>query len=118
LIEMASVRLFPAAAALLAFLVVAVGAQPDDPLLSDPNVIPLYMSPGSPPTYVSCYNNTHAQQGSEPMCSVLVRNCPRGCRDTCYVHCPSCKLVCRKLPTAPILSTSSTPPRIYLVQRF
>jgi hypothetical protein len=54
LIEMASVRLFPAAAALLAFLVVAVGAQPDDPLLSDPNVIPLYMSPGSPPTYVSC----------------------------------------------------------------
>ncbi|PAN37987.1 hypothetical protein PAHAL_7G138600 [Panicum hallii] len=87
--------------ALLAFLVAAVGAQPMDPgqpgnpLLSDPNVIPVYMSPGSPPTYVSCYNNTQqGQQGAEPMCSVLARRCPSGCRDTCYVHCPSCKLVC------------------------
>ncbi|RLM75231.1 uncharacterized protein C2845_PM15G07500 [Panicum miliaceum] len=96
---MAPVRLFPVAA-LLAFLVAAVGAQPMDPgqpnnpFLSDPNVIPVYMSPGSPPTYVSCYNNTRGQQGTEPMCSVLVRDCPRGCRDTCYIHCPSCKRVC------------------------
>ena len=119
---MASVRLFPAAAALLSFLVAAVGAQPidpgqpDNPLLSDPDVIPVYMSPGSPPTYVSCYNNTHGQQGSEPMCSVLVRNCPRGCRDTCYIHCPSCKRVCRK--RRPMILRSSMPRLTSLAQRF
>ncbi|WVZ85520.1 hypothetical protein U9M48_032439 [Paspalum notatum var. saurae] len=94
---MASVR---RSAALLAcaaaFLVAAVGAQPMDPgeVSHDPNVIPIDMSPGSGPTYVSCYNNTHGQQGSNPTCSVLARQCPRGCPDTCYVHCPSCKLVC------------------------
>ncbi|NP_001150927.2 uncharacterized protein LOC100284560 precursor [Zea mays] len=94
---MASVRR-SAVALIASFLVVAaVGAQPMDPknpISSDPNVIPVYMSPGSPPTYVSCYNSTHGQQGSEPTCSILARQCPRGCRDTCYVHCPSCKLVC------------------------
>jgi hypothetical protein len=103
-IGMASVR--PSTVALLAcaaaFLVAAVGAQPMDPnqpanpILSDPNVIPIYMSPGEAPTFVSCYNNTDGQQGSEPTCNVLARQCPRGCPDTCYVHCPSCKLVCRK----------------------
>lgn len=97
---MASVRaLLACAAAATVFLVAAVGAQPMDPnnpIMSDPNVIPVYMSPGSPPTYVSCYNNTHGEQGSEPTCSILARQCPRGCRDTCYVHCPTCKLVCRK----------------------
>ncbi|TKW04256.1 hypothetical protein SEVIR_7G097200v4 [Setaria viridis] len=95
---MASVRaLLACAAAATVFLVAAVGAQPMDPnnpIMSDPNVIPVYMSPGSPPTYVSCYNNTHGEQGSEPTCSILGRQCPRGCRDTCYVHCPTCKLVC------------------------
>jgi hypothetical protein len=107
--EMASVRR-SAVALIASFLVVAaVGAQPMDPknpISSDPNVIPVYMSPGSPPTYVSCYNSTHGQQGSEPTCSILARQCPRGCRDTCYVHCPSCKLVCRKqLPTHTLQST-------------
>lgn len=67
--------------------------QPDDSILSDPNVIPVHMSPAEGPTYVSCYNNTGA---GDPTCSVLARQCPRGCPDTCYVHCPSCKLVCRK----------------------
>ena len=108
---MASVR---RSAALLAcaaaFLVAAVGAQPMDPgeVSHDPNVIPIDMSPGSGPTYVSCYNNTHGQQGSNPTCSVLARQCPRGCPDTCYVHCPSCKLVCRKhLTLASMLSFAS-----------
>jgi hypothetical protein len=45
-------------------------------------------------------NTPQGQQGAEPMCSVLARQCPSGCRDTCYVHCPSCKLVCRKPLTA------------------
>ncbi|CAL5032280.1 unnamed protein product [Urochloa decumbens] len=93
---MASMALL-ACAASAAFLAAAVGGQPMDPkspIASDPNVIPVYMSPGSPPTYVSCYNNTQGDQGSEPTCSLLARQCPRGCRDTCYVHCPSCKLVC------------------------
>ncbi|CAD6263844.1 unnamed protein product [Miscanthus lutarioriparius] len=88
---MASVRRF-AVALIASFLAAAVGAQPMDPknpISSDPNVIPVY-----PPTYVTCYNDTHGQQGSEPKCNVLALQCPRGCRDTCYVHCPSCKLVC------------------------
>ncbi|CAD6261020.1 unnamed protein product [Miscanthus lutarioriparius] len=89
---MASVRRFAVALLAFSFLAVAVGAQPMDPknpISSDPNVIPVY-----PPTYVTCYNDTHGQQGSEPKCNVLALQCPRGCRDTCYVHCPSCKLVC------------------------
>ena len=92
---MASVRRY-AVALIASFLAAAVGAQPMDPknpISSDPNVIPVY-----PPTYVTCYNDTHGQQGSEPKCNVLALQCPRGCRDTCYVHCPSCKLVCRKRP--------------------
>ncbi|KAF8772756.1 hypothetical protein HU200_005420 [Digitaria exilis] len=72
--EMATVR--PFAVALLAcaatFLVASVSSQlmdpgqPDSPIMSDPNVIPVYMSPGSAPTYVTCYGNTHGQQGSQP----------------------------------------------------
>ncbi|KAF8667356.1 hypothetical protein HU200_053032 [Digitaria exilis] len=99
---MATVR--PFAVALLAcaatFLVASVSSQlmdpgqPDSPIMSDPNVIPVYMSPGSAPTYVTCYGNTHGQQGSQPLCGIYARQCPAGCRDTCYVHCPSCKLVC------------------------
>jgi hypothetical protein len=121
---MASVRQLAATllltcAAATAFLVAAVGAQPADPnnpIMSDPNVIPVYMSPGSPPTYVSCYNNTHGQQGSAPTCSILARQCPRGCRDTCYVHCPSCKLVCRKpLSNHRILSSITCPARRFLI---
>jgi hypothetical protein len=94
---MASFRRFAVALLAASFLVAAVGAQPMDPnqpknpFMSDPNVIPVY-----PPTYVSCYNDTHGRQGSEPTCNVLALRCPRGCRDTCYVHCPSCKLICRK----------------------
>ena len=93
---MASVRRFAVALLAASFLAAAAGAQPMDPknpISSDPNVIPVY-----PPTYVTCYNDTHGQQGSEPRCNVLALQCPRGCRDTCYVHCPSCKLVCRKRP--------------------
>ncbi|EES10731.1 hypothetical protein SORBI_3006G068000 [Sorghum bicolor] len=92
---MASFRRFAVALLAASFLVAAVGAQPMDPnqpknpFMSDPNVIPVY-----PPTYVSCYNDTHGRQGSEPTCNVLALRCPRGCRDTCYVHCPSCKLIC------------------------
>ncbi|XP_052154339.1 uncharacterized protein LOC127772348 isoform X1 [Oryza glaberrima] len=89
----------PSAAALLlaatAFLVVAVGAQPlspDSPILRDPNVIPIYMTPGSSPTVASCYNQNNTASG--PDCTVEPRACPRGCRDMCYVHCPTCKLVC------------------------
>ncbi|KAL6865167.1 hypothetical protein ACP4OV_016318 [Aristida adscensionis] len=83
----------PCAVALLAcaaaFLVAAASAQP-----TDPDVIPIYMTPGAAPTYVSCYNTTGGEQGSDPLCSIYARSCPRGCRDSCYVHCPSCKLVC------------------------
>ncbi|VAH47616.1 unnamed protein product [Triticum turgidum subsp. durum] len=75
-----------------AFLV-TVGAQPmDNPILSDPNVVPVYMSPGAQPTVVSCYNQSSPSQA--PECMIPVRRCPAGCRDLCYVHCPSCKLVC------------------------
>lgn len=84
--SMASVRRFAVAALIAAsFLAAAVGAQPMDPknpFMSDPNVIPVY-----PPTYVTCYNDTHGQQGSEPKCNVLALQCPHTCRDTCYVHC-------------------------------
>ncbi|XP_062185305.1 uncharacterized protein LOC133888925 [Phragmites australis] len=97
---MASVRPFAVAllACAVAFLVAAAGAQPtdpgqlSDPILSNPDVIPVYMSPGAPPTYVSCYDKSNQTQ--PPVCSFLARECPRGCRDTCYAHCPSCKLVC------------------------
>ncbi|KAG8081875.1 hypothetical protein GUJ93_ZPchr0014g47177 [Zizania palustris] len=96
---MASAR--PCAVTLLvaAFLVAAVGAaqlspgvKPTDPIMTDPDVVPIYMSPGSPPTVVSCYNQSNPAQ--DPECTVVARECPRGCRDACYVHCPSCKLVC------------------------
>uniref|UniRef100_A0A0D9W4M0 Uncharacterized protein n=1 Tax=Leersia perrieri TaxID=77586 RepID=A0A0D9W4M0_9ORYZ len=97
---MASVR--PCAAALLlataAFLVATVGAQlspgikPGDPILTDPNVIFVDMRPGAPPTVVSCYNQSNPMSG--PECTLAPTACPRACRDTCYVHCPSCKLVC------------------------
>ncbi|KAL5214238.1 hypothetical protein ABZP36_003390 [Zizania latifolia] len=98
---MASVR--PCTVALLVaavvFLVAAASAQPlspgvkpTDPILTNPDVIPIYMSPGSPPTVVSCYN--HSDPVQDPECTVVARECPRGCRDACYVHCPSCKLVC------------------------
>uniref|UniRef100_A0ACD5UX76 Uncharacterized protein n=1 Tax=Avena sativa TaxID=4498 RepID=A0ACD5UX76_AVESA len=98
---MASVRR-PCAVALLAlaaaFLVAAVGAQladpsgrPLDPRLSDPNWVPVFIVPGEPPNWVSCYNNPSAQ---EPACRILGEQCPSGCPDQCYVHCPTCKLVC------------------------
>ncbi|SPT18317.1 unnamed protein product [Triticum aestivum] len=86
----------PCAVALLACaaaFLVTVGAQPmDNPILSDPNVVPIYMSPGAQPTVVSCYNQSSPSQA--PQCMIPVRRCPAGCRDLCYVHCPSCKLVC------------------------
>ncbi|XP_044319925.1 uncharacterized protein [Triticum aestivum] len=92
---MASVRR-PCAVVLLACaaaFLVTVGAQPmDNPILSDPNVVPVYMSPGAQPTVVSCYNQSSPSQA--PECMIPVRRCPAGCRDLCYVHCPSCKLVC------------------------
>lgn len=91
LVRQCAVALLACAAA---FLVAAVGAQPNDPISSDPNVIPVYMSPGAPSTVVSCYNQSNPAQ--DPECTIVARECPRGCRDTCYVHCPSCKLVCRK----------------------
>ncbi|KAG8064410.1 hypothetical protein GUJ93_ZPchr0004g40146 [Zizania palustris] len=98
---MASVR--PCTAALrvatVVFLVAAASAQslspgvkPTDPILTNPDVIPIYMSPSGPPTVVSCYN--HSDPVQDPQCTVVARECPRGCRDACYVHCPSCKLVC------------------------
>ena len=97
---MASVRR-PCAVALLACaaaFLVTVGAQPkDNPILSDPNVVPIYMSPGAQPTVVSCYNQSSPSQA--PECMIPVRRCPAGCRDLCYVHCPSCKLVCSKNTT-------------------
>jgi hypothetical protein len=98
----------PCAVALLAcaaaFLVAAVGAQPADPsgkpldpnpFLTDPDVEPVYMSPGAPSQWVSCYDRSNpAAQG--PICRIEARQCPRGCPDLCYVHCPTCKLVCSK----------------------
>ena len=97
----------PCAVALLAcaaaFLVASAGAQPlspgikpDDPILTDPNVVPVYMSPGAPSTLVSCYNQSNPEQ--DPTCRIEAKQCPSGCRDLCYVHCPTCKLVCRKNP--------------------
>ncbi|XP_051217194.1 uncharacterized protein [Lolium perenne] len=85
-----------------AFLVAAVGAQPADPsgkpldqnpILTDPDIQRVYMSPGGPLTTVSCYNRSNPA-AKEPDCRITARQCPRGCRDLCYVHCPTCKLVC------------------------
>jgi hypothetical protein len=100
----------PCAVALLAcaaaFLVAAVGAQPADPsgkpldtnpILTDPDIQRVYMSPGGPLTTVSCYNRSNPA-AKEPDCRITARQCPRGCRDLCYVHCPTCKLVCSKNP--------------------
>ncbi|KAL6903387.1 hypothetical protein ACP4OV_004200 [Aristida adscensionis] len=90
------------AAALLAcaaaFLIAAVGAQPTDPnkpnnpALSDPEVIPIFMDPRNPGpgTVATCYNHTT----QDILCNIEARRCPRGCPSACYVHCPTCKLVC------------------------
>ncbi|KQJ82493.1 uncharacterized protein LOC100834976 [Brachypodium distachyon] len=93
---MAFLRPCVVACAAAAFLVAAVGAQLMDPGKPDgitwsADVIPI-VKPQEQPTVASCYNKANPAQ--DPICQIEARRCPPGCPDSCYVHCPSCKLVC------------------------
>jgi hypothetical protein len=90
----------PCAVAVLACaaaFLVAAGGKPERPSMWDRDVVPVYLSPGASPYWVSCYDRSNPEQDTlPPACTLQARQCPRDCRNLCYLDCLTCKLVCSK----------------------
>ncbi|KAM0842273.1 hypothetical protein ACQ4PT_058472 [Festuca glaucescens] len=85
----------PCAVAVLACATAFLVAAGGKPTMWDRDVVPVYLSPGASPYWVSCYDRSNPEQDTlPPACTLQARQCPRDCRDLCYLNCLTCKLVC------------------------